>query len=190
MTNNYDYPGGDLQNVPNSDPVNCAALCDANQKCVGFITATNSQNCWLKASFGQGVASTIRPSYFRMDTLSMNQPMVPGQFIVSKNQRYKFTYQTDANIVLYRVSDGRALWAMQTVNGAYGYPPGKLIMQTDGNLVAYDNANAAKWASNTGNRGASPWRLVMQNDGNVVLYDNNNTATWATNTAQYTYSIQ
>ena len=191
MTNNYDYPGTDLQNVPNSDPVNCAALCDANQKCVGFITATDSQNCWLKGSFGQGVPSTVRPSYFRMDTLSMSQTMVPGQFIISKNKQYKFTYQTDANIVLYRVSDGRALWAVSWLPGAqWNYPPGKLIMQTDGNLVAYDNANAAKWASNTWNKGTSPYRLTMQNDGNVVLYDANNTATWATNTAQYTCSIQ
>jgi hypothetical protein len=122
-----------------------------------------------------------------MDTLSMNQSMVPGQFIVSRNQLYKFTYQTDANIVLYRVSDGRALWAMQTVGGQYGYPAGKLIMQTDGNLVAYDASGVAKWASNTWNKGTSPYRLVMQNDGNVVLYDANNTATWATNTYQWVF---
>ena len=118
------------------------------------------------------------------NTLAMGASLLPGQFITSNNGQYKFTYQTDANIVLYRVSGGAALWAMQTVNGAWGYAPGRLIMQTDGNLVAYDSGGGAKWASNTWNKGVAPYRLVMQNDGNVVVYDGNNTATWATNTVQ------
>jgi hypothetical protein len=46
----------------------------------------------------------------------------------------------------------------------------ELVMQTDGNLVAYDhgNNNVAYWASNTpGNPGAF---FVVQTDGNLVVY--------------------
>jgi hypothetical protein len=136
------------------------------------------------------VAAVAVEAPARRDTLSMGNALLPGQFITSINDQYKFTYQTDANIVLYRVSDGAALWAMQTVNGAWGYSPGKLIMQTDGNLVAYDSAMSPKWASNTSNTGVSPYRLVMQNDGNVVVYGGNNSPTWATNTAKGGCSIQ
>lgn len=42
-------------------------------------------------------------------------------------------------------------------------------MQTDGNLVVYDDAGKARWATKTGSkRGAM---LFVQNDGNVVVYD-------------------
>jgi hypothetical protein len=173
----------------------------------GHWVATDSnnrlkiQNTWAQAAVYQiiGIDTPSVPVYsatvaavaaLAADTLFMGASLLPGQFITSANGLYKFTYQTDANIVLYRVSDGAALWAMQTVNGAWGYSPGKLIMQTDGNLVAYDSANVAKWASNTWNKGVSPYRLVMQTDGNVVLYGGNNVPTWATNTVQSICSIQ
>lgn len=131
----------------------------------------------------------VKTAPARGDTLSMGNALPPGQFITSINGQYKFTYQTDANIVLYG-EGGAALWAMQTVNGAWGYSPGKLIMQTDGNLVAYDSAMSPKWASNTSNTGVAPYRLVVQNDGNVVLYGGNNSPTWATNTAKGGCSVQ
>lgn len=57
-------------------------------------------------------------------------------------------------------------------NGAYS-----LRMQSDGNLVLYDNSNGqATWASNTDGY----WGLhaVMQGDGNLVLYDDYGYAYW------------
>ena len=45
-----------------------------------------------------------------------------------------------------------------------------LVLQTDGNLVAYAPGGQSVWNSGTfGNSGA---RLVMQDDGNSVLYAN------------------
>ncbi len=59
-----------------------------------------------------------------------------------------------------------------------------LTMQTDGNLVLYDNLNRALWHTNTAGR---PYitRCIMQNDGNLVLYDNSLVPYWATNTHMY-----
>lgn len=61
-------------------------------------------------------------------------------------------------------------------NGSY-----TLIMQGDGNLVAYrsnalGNPNAAVWQSGTS--GIQNLRLAVQEDGNLVLYDNHNSAIW------------
>lgn len=47
----------------------------------------------------------------------------------------------------------------------------QLRMQTDGNLVIYNNSNGAIWQSGTGGGDASSY-AVMQSDGNFVVYDN------------------
>jgi glucosylceramidase len=54
-----------------------------------------------------------------------------------------------------------------------------LILQSDGNLVAYRNGGGAVWATNTVGSGAI-W-LYVQSDGNLVLY-NASRAVWASNT--------
>ncbi|MEU1514857.1 hypothetical protein ABZ490_22295 [Streptomyces sp. NPDC005811] len=56
----------------------------------------------------------------------------------------------------------------------------RLTMQTDGNLVIYDEFNRARWASNTVNRG---WSATLQGDGNFVVYTASLTPVWASNTA-------
>jgi hypothetical protein len=85
----------------------------------------------------------------------------------------------------------------------------KLIQQTDGNFVLYDEAYHARFASNTVNTGLETdfqldgnlvtyhiyqplwasntcchkfWLLAVQADGNVVIYDGNLVPQWATNT--------
>ncbi|MEV5240729.1 hypothetical protein AB0K89_16750 [Streptomyces cinnamoneus] len=56
----------------------------------------------------------------------------------------------------------------------------RLVMQTDGNLVIYDEFNVARWATGTVNRG---WRTAFQEDGNLVVYTRSGQAVWASNTA-------
>ena len=58
-------------------------------------------------------------------------------------------------------------------------------MQTDGNLVIYDQYDRAVWNTGTFTRGQKPHRLIMQSDGNLVLYDANWVATWNTGTWNY-----
>ena len=55
----------------------------------------------------------------------------------------------------------------------------KLIMQTDGNLVLYDAAGTAHWASQTQGTGNT---ATFQADGNLVVYDAQHQALWSSNT--------
>ena len=89
------------------------------------------------------------------------------------------TVQPEQNVVLY--NKGVALWsAANTLNRGTSV----LVMQGDGNLVAYNGSGAALWASGTGHPGA--W-LAIQDDCNLVIYrgphPETNGALWATNTA-------
>ncbi|WP_229821047.1 MULTISPECIES: protein kinase domain-containing protein [Streptomyces] len=55
----------------------------------------------------------------------------------------------------------------------------KLIMQEDGNLVAYDEDNQPTWASRTFGENH---KAVFQEDGNLVVYTADDKPVWATNT--------
>ena len=99
----------------------------------------------------------------------------PGQSIVSANGRFRFIYQDDGNLVLYRA--GAALWASLTD----GRGVGVCIMQADGNLVLYTRGGGeAVWASSTD--GSPGSYLIAQNDGNVVIYRPDSHPVWASNT--------
>ena len=110
------------------------------------------------------------------DRLLPGHLLNPGNFITSADGRFKFIYQDDANLVLYRTIDGVALWA----SGTNGNPTGECIMQNDGNLVIYAPGNPI-W--NSGTNGSPKAQLLVQNDGNVVIHDASGAPIWATNTA-------
>ena len=60
----------------------------------------------------------------------------------------------------------------------------RLLMQSDGNLVLYDDVDrTAPWASNTG--GISAGYALLQGDGNLVVYDAGGTGRWASNSVGY-----
>jgi hypothetical protein len=75
------------------------------------------------------------------------------------------------------------------------YGPLRLVMQTDGNLVLYDDkhvtcgwfgfnckttSGAVIWATGLArNKGRLPNRCVMQSDGNVVVYSSDGAVVWA-----------
>ena len=68
-----DYPGNDLLQYPTSDSNFCAIQCDANSKCVGYVIATDSKNCWLKSRFANPTASSTRKA-----SKKPGQPAFPG----------------------------------------------------------------------------------------------------------------
>lgn len=110
------------------------------------------------------------------DHLYANGELLPDDFLLSSNGKYKLIYQWDGNLVLYDEND-IPMWASSTSASS----PGRAVMQTDGNFVVYDNSSASLWASGTsGNSGAY---LVVQNDGNVVVYDSYSNPIWSTDTA-------
>ncbi|WP_416962364.1 protein kinase domain-containing protein [Streptomyces sp. Agncl-13] len=62
----------------------------------------------------------------------------------------------------------------------------KLIMQPDGNLVLYDAAGTAHWASQTQGAGNT---ATFQADGNLVVYDAQHQALWSSNTQGATGAV-
>jgi len=113
-----------------------------------------------------------------MDRLTANQKLNINNEIVSKNGLYKVVQQADGNLVLYRIQDGKPLWATDK----WGQPVTVTVMQGDGNLVSYSAAGQAFWDSGTWNHPGA-W-AVIQDDGNFVVYDTANRPLWASNTVQ------
>ncbi|KAJ3686235.1 hypothetical protein LUZ61_015399 [Rhynchospora tenuis] len=74
------------------------------------------------------------------------------------------------------------MYSGNTLYGGYFLSYGNyfLVMQTDCNLVLYDNGQVV-WSSGTSNLGLG-CTLQMQTDGNLVIYDLFNRALWASNT--------
>ena len=75
------------------------------------------------------------------------------------------------------VTDGELTSGQSLISSNSQY---RLTMQTDGNLVLYDESNTPLWDSGTNGQAAT--RLVLQSDGNLVLYTSANVAVWASNT--------
>nr|CAD1817666.1 unnamed protein product [Ananas comosus var. bracteatus] len=80
--------------------------------------------------------------------LYTNDVLFGGQSLTNGN--FRFTMQTDCNLVLY--DGGSAIWS----SGTYRKGTGCYVkMQSDGNLVVYNGSNNALWASNTDRGGAT-----------------------------------
>jgi hypothetical protein len=119
------------------------------------------------------------------DQLVGGGQLAAGGCLYSPNGQYALVMQpNDGNLVLYKQSQGVALWASGTV----GNPGAYLRLQADdGNLVETNQAGtAALWS--TGTSGTANPALILGNDGNLVLYANGTgagtpTAVWSSGTA-------
>ncbi|MFF7334893.1 hypothetical protein [Streptomyces sp. NPDC008150] len=69
----------------------------------------------------------------------------------------------------------RVLQAGQSVSATLA----RLVMQSDGNLVIYDENGKPRWASHTF---GSNYHAVFQGDGNLVVYTSSNSPVWASQT--------
>lgn len=112
------------------------------------------------------------------DTLDQGSSLTAGKMIISGNGKYMLIYQTDGNVCIYSTGGGKSVWC-----SAATHTPGKLKLQSDGNLVAVDSGGIPKWSTNTANKGTSPFKLVIQNDRNLVLLDSDNITLWKSNTS-------
>ncbi|MFJ6052255.1 hypothetical protein [Streptomyces sp. NPDC092307] len=76
--------------------------------------------------------------------------------------------QDDGNLVIYRKSDGKAIWNSGTYNR--GYYATELSITADGNLTLRDwfSPHTVAWSSGTGNNPGA--YALLQDDGNFVLY--------------------
>ena len=87
--------------------------------------------------------------------------------LMSQNGRYFLSIQVDGNLVLYRISDNKVLWATGTNRrGPYLDDLNFLNIQGDGNIVVYDYKSRPLWSSDTF---VTPADLVLRDDGSLVI---------------------
>jgi hypothetical protein len=112
------------------------------------------------------------------DTLEQGSSLTAGKMIISGNGKYMLIYQNDGGVCIYSTGGGNSVWCSGVT-----HTPGKLKLQSDGNLVAHDSGGIPKWSTNTANKGTSPFKLIIQNDRNLVLSDSDNKVLWKSNTS-------
>ena len=114
------------------------------------------------------------------DILNPGECLAPNTQLVSNNGCFKLIMQGDGNLVIYRISNGAALWSSKTARSCTN----RACMQQDGNFVAYDCHNKPTWNSRTQrNEGSS---IVLQGDGNLVVYAwNSRRPIWSSRTVTY-----
>jgi hypothetical protein len=122
--------------------------------------------------------SFLQLSLFQPNRLIANQQLVVNDQLVSNNELVNLIVQGDGNIVLYRTMFGVPLWASNTAGASVDH----VIMQVDGNLVAYSPAGERVWATGT-DRHTDAY-CILQGDGDFVVYDSANNPLWASNTVQ------
>lgn len=83
-------------------------------------------------------------------------------------------YQTDGNVCIYHTTGGGIYCSMAL------HTPGVLVMQGDGNLVAYDSGGIPRWATNTYGQGTPPYKLTLRNDGVAAVMDTYHQILWST----------
>lgn len=78
------------------------------------------------------------------DRMQVDEHLVPNGFVMSEGRAYTLLYHTNGSVMLVRGSDNKTVWI-----AAEGHrrPPARLMLQPDGNLVAYDIDGQAYWAS-------------------------------------------
>ena len=106
------------------------------------------------------------------DRLEIMDVLFSGESIISPNGKYRLRFQGDGNLVL---SDReKVYWSSKTEKqGAT-----KLILQSDGNLVIYNENNRPLWSSQTRNSLAD--RLVLTDSGELKLKAGDETV-WSRN---------
>ncbi|MFE2141031.1 hypothetical protein ACFXA3_04615 [Streptomyces sp. NPDC059456] len=92
-------------------------------------------------------------------------PWLPGNW--GQSATVWMVMQKDGNLVIYRKSDGKAIWSTGTYGAKYRVD---LTMDPKGDLILRerDRAETLRWHSNTeGSKGAF---ALLQDDGNFVVY--------------------
>jgi hypothetical protein len=128
------------------------------------------------------------------NTLKAGQSLVKGQKLTSENG--KFSIQKDhreGRFDIYSVTSYGLSMMIRGLSGGYDdqgnqkrNDAAQLVLQTDGNLVLYDDQKKAKWDSKTQGSFDAKYRTVefkpvkgvLENDGSFVLYSATGKAVW------------
>jgi hypothetical protein len=115
-------------------------------------------------------------------TLLAGQSITTGGSLTSDDGVFTLSLQADGNVVLYGCNSIVPTWSTRTNNST---AQRVFTMQTDGNLVLYENG-VPKWATGTNGKRSGPYYLSMQTDGNLVIYASSSPI-WVSNTVGQGY---
>jgi hypothetical protein len=132
---------------------------------------------------------------YRGSTLSTDDCLSPGDFLVSDNGRFCGYMNFDGSFGVYWMDLPHEPWNPKSINDpGFGLQiwrttPAQenidafLVVQGDGNLCTYRGTGPSDnrgliWQSGTAGRAQGPYHLVMQVDGNLCLYGQGQTFIW------------
>lgn len=105
--------------------------------------------------------------------LSLGDKLYADDALYSMNGEFKLIYQSDGNLVIYRLSDNFVPWASNTE----GTSTGEVVMQGDGNLVLYDAWSTPWW--DTGTWGHDGAYAELGDDGVLRVRSHEGTILWS-----------
>jgi L-asparaginase len=118
----------------------------------------------LKTTMGTSLAGEME-LYYALSGYQ-NEFLSPGESLYSINGNYQFTNQQNGDLVLYDVSSGTPKQVWKKSCGAEG----RLVMQSDCNLVFYNRDFQPLFATNTQQIGTNAYFKVDDN-GKLSVYD-------------------
>jgi hypothetical protein len=95
-----------------------------------------------------------------------NEFLAPGESLYSINGRYQFGNEGDGDLVLYDLAGSRPVAVWKQACGAKG----RLVMQSDSNLVFYDKDFKPLFATGTQRIGGNA-TFRVNGDGSLCIYD-------------------
>lgn len=109
------------------------------------------------------------------DTLQNGEILNDGDSLISKNGKFKLTYEYG------RVNVKSGTFNMWTSDGRL-MENGVAKITDDGNFGTFQSrysVSAPGWSSATAGRGIAPYSLVMQDDGQLIMYDSTESVIWS-----------
>ncbi len=78
------------------------------------------------------------------ERLLVDEHLRPGGYLTSEAGAYTLHYRHDGSVELVKGRDGKVVWSAAA---GHPVPPERLMLQPDGNFVAYDMQGSPYWAS-------------------------------------------
>lgn len=129
-----------------------------------FALNPTASQAALKTAMGTSLAGEM-VLYYALSGYQ-NEFLSPGESLYSINGNYQFTNQPDGNLVLYDVSGAQPKQVWNKSCGAEG----RLVMQSDCNLVFYNRDFQPLFSTNTQRIGTNAYFKVDDN-GKLSIYD-------------------
>uniref|UniRef100_A0A667WGA3 Bulb-type lectin domain-containing protein n=1 Tax=Myripristis murdjan TaxID=586833 RepID=A0A667WGA3_9TELE len=99
------------------------------------------------------------------NSISTNQELHQGDYLLSNNGNYKAIFQDDGNFIIYK-------WAPKWATNTSGSGGNRVVMQGDGNLVIYTSSDKAVWDSKTHGHQDPRMRLALTDEGQLIVTRN------------------